>query len=112
MSHERNQRLIEVLTKCAAECSHCATACLKEQDIKMLERCIRLDLDCAELCEITAGYIARESEFADAILRLCAKICVACAQECEKHADHMDHSRSCAEACRACAAACQEGVAA
>ena len=112
MSHDQNQRLMDALAKCAAECSHCATACLKEQDVKMLERCIRLDLDCAEICESATGFVARGSEHAEHILRVCAEICNACAEECEKHGHHMDHCKRCAEACRACAEACEAGVAA
>lgn len=111
MSHERNQKLLDALAKCAAECSHCATACLREQDSMMLERCIKLDLDCAEVCEATTGFVARSSEFAEAVLRLCADICNACAEECEKH-NHMEHCKHCAEACRACAEACEVGIAA
>ncbi|MEN0081186.1 MAG: four-helix bundle copper-binding protein [Flavobacterium lindanitolerans] len=38
-------------------------------------------------------------------MKLCAKICTACAVECEKFAHHA-HCRECAEACRKCAAAC------
>lgn len=33
----------------AAECNHCATACLEEQDVAMLAKCIKLDIDCAEI---------------------------------------------------------------
>ena len=50
MSHEQNQGLIDALAKCAAKCSHCATGCLDEQDVKMLARCIKLDIDCAQIC--------------------------------------------------------------
>ena len=105
MSHEQNRGLIEALANCAAECSHCATACLDEHDVKMLSRCIKLDIDCAGICMLTASYVARGSEHADHLLKECAEICEACAQECEKHA-HMEHCRSCAETCRRCAEAC------
>lgn len=110
MSHELNQRLMDALARCAAECSHCATACLQEQDVKMLERCIKLDLDCAEICELAIGFVARGSEHAEHIIRECAEICHACAQECGKHS-HMEHCKRCAEACQACAEACEAGVA-
>lgn len=107
MAHEKNQELMEALSNCAAACNHCAVACLQEQDTKMLERCIRLDLDCAEICMLAASFVARDSEHANHILKECAEICEACAQECEKHAAHgMEHCRMCAEACRQCAEAC------
>ena len=111
MSHEENRGLIDVLAKCAAECNHCATACLSEKDVKMLERCIKLDLDCAEICLLAISFIARGSEHAQHILNECAEICEACAKECMKHS-HMDHCRKCAEICKRCAELCHTGVAA
>jgi hypothetical protein len=106
MAHERNQTLMTALNDCAAECNHCATACLEEQDIKMLARCIKLDIDCADICQLTASFVARGSEHAGHLLKECAEICNACAEECEKHA-HMEHCQKCAEACRRCAEECR-----
>ena len=57
MSHEKNQRLIDVLNNCATECSHCAMACLDEQDVKMLATCIKLNIDCADICRLTASLL-------------------------------------------------------
>lgn len=105
MTHEKNQSLLEALNNCAAACNHCATACLDEQDVKMLARCIKLDFDCADICLLTASFVARDSEHANHLLKECAEICEACAEECEKHT-HMEHCRKCAEACRHCAEAC------
>lgn len=110
MSHQQNAGLIDALNTCSAECSHCATACLEEQDVNMLIRCIKLDMDCAEICSLASSYVARGSAYTQQILHECAEICEACAEECEKHA-HMEHCRSCAEACRHCAEVCS-GVAA
>ena len=109
MSHEQNQGLIDALARCAAECSHCATACLDEQDVKMLARCIKLDMDCAEICKLGISYVSRGSEHAQHILNECAEICEACATECEKHS-HMEHCKRCAEVCRECAEACHTSV--
>lgn len=98
--------LLEALQNCITECNHCATACLNESDVKMLRKCIKLDLDCADICSLGAVLSARESEYANQILKECAKICKACAEECEKHT-HMEHCKRCAEACRKCAEACK-----
>ncbi len=107
MTHEKNKELLNTLNDCAAECNHCAVACLDEQDVKMLANCIKLDIDCAEICTIAAGFVARGSLHAAHILAECADICNACADECEKHAQHgMEHCKECAEACRKCAEAC------
>ena len=105
MSHKTNESLITTLNNCAAVCNHCITACLEEDDVKMLANCIKLDIDCAEMCNFTAGLIARGSAHASHLMAECADICNACADECEKHT-HMEHCKECAEACRKCAEAC------
>ena len=111
MPHQQNKQLLDALNNCAAECNHCTSACLEEQDIKMLARCIKLDIDCAQICSLTASLISRSSEHGNHLLKECAEVCNACADECEKHS-HMDHCRTCADACRACADACHLGAAA
>ena len=105
MAHEKNLALLNALNNCATECNHCATACLDEQDVKMLTKCIKLNIDCADICRLAISYIARGSEHANHLLQECAEICNACAEECERHSD-MEHCRRCAEACRTCAEAC------
>lgn len=82
----------------------------------MLTRCIRLNLDCADLCDTTGRIVSRqtafEAELATAILRACAAACRLCAEECERHAQHgMEHRRVCAEVCRPCEQACNELIA-
>lgn len=103
--HPQPDTLLELLNRCAAACDHCAVACLQENDVHMLSRCISLDMDCASICQVAASLVARQSENLDAILDACAKVCEACAEECGKHS-HMEHCRQCAEACAACADAC------
>lgn len=105
MSHEKHMVLIETLNDCAIECSHCAMACLDEEDVSMLRHCIKLDLDCAEICRTTASMLSRGSEHGEHLLKECVEICNACAEECEKHS-HMEHCRRCAEECRLCADEC------
>jgi hypothetical protein len=99
----------------------CADACLAEPGVAEpgvaeLTRCIRLDLDCADLCAATAAVLSRRSGNEDghgaggalrALLEACRLACQACADECESHAGHHEHCRLCAEACRRCAAACE-----
>lgn len=106
MSHEQHKKLLDALHACAIECSHCATACLDESDVQMLARCIRLDVDCAELCRLVSGFLARGSEHANHLLAECAELCEDCASECDTHS-HMDHCARCAQACRECAEACR-----
>ncbi|WP_460676228.1 four-helix bundle copper-binding protein [Hymenobacter coalescens] len=107
--HQQNQPLLQALADCLAACEHCATACLQEQDVKMMVRCIQLDRDCADICALTARFVARGSEHAQHLLRECAEICRACGIECAKH-HHMEHCRMCAEACKRCEEACMQIV--
>lgn len=106
MSHEKYQNCIDECLACAIMCQHCASGCLNEKDIAMLARCIKLDQDCSAICFLAAQFMASDSEFAQEICLLCAKICDACASECEKHS-HMEHCKECAEACRKCATECR-----
>lgn len=71
----------------------------------MMAQCIKLDLDCADICQLAANMMARNSEYAKEICRLCAQICRACGEECQKH--KADHCQRCAEACMACAQECE-----
>ena len=106
MNPTMNKELISVLAECAAACNYCAVSCLKEDNVKMMERCIRLDLDCAAICKMAMDYVARDSSMAREVLDLCAKACRECGEECAKHKH--DHCQMCAEACRRCEQACQQ----
>ena len=110
---EQNKNLIDLLFQCAMSCNQCAVACLDEHDVKNLTRCIKLDMDCSEICRLTANLLSRDSARAELLLTTCAEICYACAEECDRHAKMgMEHCRKCAETCRKCADACESGVAA
>ncbi|MGQ3890262.1 four-helix bundle copper-binding protein [Legionella sp. CNM-1927-20] len=106
MAHEKYQACIEACQACAIECEHCATACLHEEDVKRMTTCIQLDWDCADICNFAAAMMARDSQFAAQLCRLCAEICRACGDECEKHSD-MEHCKRCAMACHRCAEECE-----
>ena len=108
MSHQQFQKCIDACLACAVTCNHCATSCLKEDDVKMMARCIQLDMECAAICYASAQLTSLGSDKAKDICRICADICEACAAECEKHAQQgMDHCRECAEACKACTEECR-----
>lgn len=109
MSKEKYEHCINACNKCADTCDHCSVSCLEEPGVEKMTRCIRLDMDCAAVCRLAAGAMARDSEYASSICRLCAELCEACAEECEKH--NHNHCRECAQACRECAKACREMVA-
>ncbi len=101
---------IEACLRCAEACDHCAASCLRETDVAMMAMCIQLDIECSSMCRTAAQLMQLHSNHANAACQLCADICTACAEECEKH-DH-DHCRECAMQCRACAEECMSMAAA
>ena len=106
---------IEACFECAQACTSCADACLAETEhLQALTTCIRLNLDCADVCEATGRLATRQSSADDAVLsaqvQACAEACRACAEECERHAEMHEHCRVCAEACRRCEEACRQMV--
>ncbi|RDI34749.1 four-helix bundle copper-binding protein [Lentzea flaviverrucosa] len=103
---------IDALIACAEACTACADACLSESSVAELTKCIRTDLDCADVCGATARVLSRHTAYdanvSRALLEACAVACKACGDECWSHADMHEHCRICAEACRACETACRD----
>ena len=103
---------IDALSDCAQACIADVDADLSEQNLAEMVTCIRLCLDCADICTTTLGVTSRQADY-DAnitkpLLQACAAICHSCGDECERHAPHHEHCRVCEEACRRCEQACQE----
>jgi hypothetical protein len=104
---------IEACYECAQTCTACADACLGEQNVAELTRCIRTNLDCADICGLTGRILSRQTDRAADLVRgalqLCVVACRACGDECLHHGEvGMQHCRECAESCRRCEQACRE----
>lgn len=95
---------------CEQCCTSCADACLGEDSDMDLAACIRLNLDCADVCATTGRMLSRQTEPDVRVLRAqldaCRTACGACADACERHADKHGHCRVCMECCRECSEAC------
>jgi hypothetical protein len=102
---------VDACFECAKVCAVCADACLGEEMVADLTQCIRLDLDCADLCVATGALAARRTggdvTLLRPVLEACALACARCAEECERHASRHEHCRICAEVCRSCERACR-----
>ena len=102
---------IDAMTDCAQACITDTDADLGEQNVTEMIRCIRLCLDCADICTAAAGVTSRpagyDADVTKPLLQACVAICKSCGDECERHA-HMRHCQVCAEACRRCEQACRE----
>jgi uncharacterized protein DUF326 len=103
---------IDALNDCAQACIADTDADLSEQNVTEMVRCIRLCLDCVDVCTATVGVTSRPTEFdpdvTKPLLEACVAICKSCGDECERHAHMHEHCRVCAEACRRCEQACRE----
>ncbi len=75
METQKHQDLIRILLECAFTCENCATACLQEDDVKMMARCIALDRDCSDICLQAARLLQRNSEVSKEFLQVCEQIC-------------------------------------
>jgi len=103
---------IEAASDCAQACNADTDADLSEPNLADMVRCIRLCLDCTDVCTATAAVISRLAEYDPGVVRplleACVAICRSCGDECERHAPHHAHCRVCAEACRRCEQACRD----
>jgi hypothetical protein len=103
---------IDALIACSQACTACADACLSEDMVAELTKCIRTNLDCADVCATTARVLSRhtgyDANISRALLEACVMACKSCGDECAAHAEHHEHCRICADACRACEQACRD----
>ena len=103
---------IDALHDCVRACTADVDADLGERHLADLVKCIRLCLDCADVCAATAAVLTRQTEFNSRaigpLLEACAAACKVSGDECERHAHMHEHCRSCAQACRRCEQACRE----
>jgi hypothetical protein len=103
---------IDALTDCAQACTADADDDMSEPNVAELVKCIRLCLDCADICTTTAGVASRQTEY-DAnvtrpMLEACIAACKSCGDECQRHAMMHAHCQVCEQACRRCEQACRQ----
>ncbi|MBB3564503.1 hypothetical protein FHX06_005867 [Rhizobium sp. BK512] len=103
-------RCIQECYACAQACTSCADACLAEPSPAGLAQCIRLNLDCGDICATTGMIASRMTgsnmEVVHKLIDTCAEACHACESECNEHGEMHRHCRICAQACRRCYEAC------
>jgi hypothetical protein len=112
-----NRALLDAINEaysCAQACTSCADACLAEEMVAQLRQCIRLNLDCADVCAATGTLATRRTGSNEEVIRrmldACITACRLCGEECERHASKHEHCRICGESCRRCADACQKAL--
>lgn len=100
---------------CSAICNSCADACLAEMtgaEEMDMRQCVRMCLDCSDVCQATARVATRRTgsdrPLIRSMLAVCVEICTACGLECAQH-DHA-HCQRCAQMCRECEEACRDAL--
>jgi hypothetical protein len=104
--------VIDLLNECAEACTACADACLSEGMVSELVKCIRTNMDCADICTATARVLSRhtgyDANISRTLLSACAQACASCRDQCAQHGAEHDHCRICAEVCDRCERACND----
>lgn len=103
---------IDALTDCAQACTADADDDLGESNVAEMVKCIRLCLDCADICATTAGVTSRQTDYDASVTRplleACIASCKSCGAECSRHAMMHAHCQVCEQACRRCEQACRK----
>ena len=101
---------IDACLTCVQACTACADSDLIEPDVATLRACVAINVVRADICDATARVLSRPGQWDLLTVRdqlvTCVRSCTACAEECDRHAEHHRHCAICAEVCRACLRAC------
>lgn len=104
---EKMRACIEECHSCHDICTETVTHCLEMGGEHAEPGHIRLLLDCAEICQTSANFMQRVSDFHVQVCGVCADVCERCAEDCERFEDD-EIMQQCAEVCRSCASSCRE----
>ncbi len=100
-------RVIDAVAACAQACTACADACLSESSAMLpaLVKCIRDNLDCADICDATVRVLSRHTGYDANLTRAQVEAALVatrtCRDSCAEHEDMHEHCRVCAQACAA-----------
>ncbi len=110
----RHQMAAAEMQQCIEDCGDCASTCAQTS-----HHCLHMGgehaapehqgilRDCAQLCGVAVGFMARSSPRAAEICRMCAETCIECAADCDRLANGDPTMQRCAEVCRQCAKSCE-----
>ncbi len=113
MPHTTESTMTQAMRECIEECTRChnictetAQHCLSLGGEHVSPEHIKTLLDCAQICQTSADFLSRESEFHISTCAVCAEICRACERECRKMGKD-PLMKKCADACASCAESCE-----
>ncbi len=99
-------RIVGTIQNCEATCESMTDYIERRPDVNTRIKQLKLLRDCADICGLTAKFIARKSAFSNSVAGLCAYICEICGAECAKYPDA--ESQNCSKICMNCAKECKE----
>ena len=97
---------IRACMECHRICLHCIVHCLTKGGSHASADHIKIMMDCAQICAVSADFMIRGSDHHAHLCRECADICRDCERSCAGHTGADETMRACAEACRRCAEEC------
>ena len=109
------QQCIQNCFNCHSICLNTINYCLQKGGMHTEPAHIRLMLDCAEICQISANFMLRNSDFHIRTCGICAEVCDRCARDCDRVASPQENRmgndaqmKACADMCRRCADSCRQ----
>jgi len=103
---------IQSFEACIKACQQATVACHECAGLDIAQggtaNCALICFDCAEVCSVAAGSMARGSAHYADICALCAHLCRQCAAACAVHAATSEACARCARACEQCAMECDK----
>ncbi len=106
-NHQGMQDCITLCWECRTECQETLfNHCLQEGGKHAEAEHAKLMMDCIQACQTAADFMTRNSRLHASECVVCADVCEACAESCERIGG--EHMKACAEICRRCAQSCRE----
>ena len=82
VTNNHMQSCIDACNKCAQACLECFNACLNEPDLNARKNCVKMLVECAMMCQMSAATMSMGGSFTTEHCQMCAKVCDKCAEEC------------------------------
>lgn len=105
---QQMQECIQNCINCASVCSQTLNYCLEMGGRHAEAMHIKILMDCAEICQTSASFMLRGSQFHGKVCGVCAEVCKACAQFCQHLGADDSQMQACADECNRCAQSCQQ----
>lgn len=103
---ERRYSMEECIERCITAYRACEQAAGASLELGAdVEAPVRLLIDCADICRLSASFMLRGSDLHPKTCDVCAEVCDRCALACAQVDDEL--VRACGMTCRDCAESCR-----